>query len=67
MRPDDPNIKKQWVWVKGEPGSHIGGRWVEVDRATGPSTSAVDTLDGNDINRLQREMRLNINANMPGR
>src|SRR2546429_119011 len=29
MRPNDVSIKKRYVWVKGEPGSHIGGRWVE--------------------------------------
>src|SRR5205814_8591850 len=36
-------IKKRFVWVPGEPGSHIGGRWVEVDQANMPSASAVDT------------------------
>jgi hypothetical protein len=66
-RSDGPNIKKHWVWVKGEPGSHIGGRWVEVDQATTPSTSAVDNVDSDDVSRMQRTMRMNTNATMPGR
>src|ERR1051325_11834946 len=41
-------MKKRFVWVPGEPGSHIGGRWVEVDQANMPSASAVDTVGTDD-------------------
>jgi hypothetical protein len=67
MKSNDSNIKKHWVWVKGEPGSHIGGHWVEVDQVKRPSTSAVDTMDTDDVNRMQRDMRMNTNATMPSR
>jgi hypothetical protein len=62
-----PHIKKHWVWVKGEPGSHIGGRWVEVDQADMPSTSATDVMTADDVRRMQRDARINMNATMPGR
>ena len=62
-----PHIKKRWVWVKGEPGTHIGGRWVEVDQAATPGQSAVDTLNSDDVSKIQRNMQVNPNANMPGR
>jgi hypothetical protein len=64
MTPNDARIQKHWVWVKGEPGSHIGGRWVEVDQANTPGTSAVDVVNTDDVNRMQRDMR--INNNMTG-
>src|SRR6185312_17464355 len=64
---DDASIKRNWVWVKGEPGSHIGGRWVPVDQAGKPSMSAVDTVGSDDVDRMQRDMKLNPNAGMPGR
>jgi hypothetical protein len=64
---DDASIKRHWVWVKGEPGSHIGGRWVPVDQANKPTTSAVDTVGSDDVDRMQRDMRVNPNAGMPGR
>jgi hypothetical protein len=67
MRPNDASIKKRYVWVKGEPGSHIGGRWVEIDEAKRPTTSAVDVVGTDDVNRMQRDMRLNTNPGMPGR
>ena len=67
MKPGDASIKKHYVWVKGEPGSHIGGRWVEVDEANKPSTSAVDVIGEDDVSRMQRSMRLNTNSTMPGR
>ena len=66
-RPDSPNIKKKYVWVKGEPGSHIGGRWIEVDQANQPTTSAVDVVGTDDVRRMQRDMRINNNVAMPGR
>lgn len=64
---NSPEIKKRYVWVKGEPGSHIGGRWMEVDQASMPTTSAVETIGTDDVNKMQRDMRLNTNATMPGR
>jgi Carboxypeptidase regulatory-like domain len=67
MKSNDVAVKKRYVWVKGEPGSHIGGRWVEVEQSAMPTTSAVDTLSGEDVNRVQREMKINANAGMPGR
>ena len=60
-------IKKRMVWVPGEPGSHIGGHWVEVDQANMPSASATDTIGTDDVNRMQRSMQINTNASMPGR
>ena len=64
----DANIKKKYVWVKGEPGSHIGGRWVEVDQAAVPTQSAVDTYGSDDVNRMNRDMHINANAGgMSGR
>jgi hypothetical protein len=62
-----PHIKKHWVWVKGEPGSHIGGRWVEVDQVNTPSMSATDVLNTDDVARMQRDTRINTNTSMPGR
>ena len=55
--------KKHYVWVKGEPGSHIGGRWVEEGEENQPSTSAVDTVGGDDVRRLQGNQGLHP---MPG-
>jgi len=66
MRPNDASIKRHYVWVKGEPGSHIGGRWVEVEEANRPSTSAVDVVGTDDVNRMQRDMRLNTNTSEAG-
>jgi hypothetical protein len=60
-------IKKRMVWVPGEPGSHIGGKWVEVDQANVPSASATETVGTDDVNRMQRSMQINANASMPGR
>jgi carboxypeptidase family protein len=67
IKPNDPSIKKKYVWVNGEPGSHIGGRWVEVDQANTPSTSAVDTVNTNDVHQMQRNMQMNSNMSFPGR
>jgi len=59
-------MKKRFVWVPGEPGSHIGGRWVEVDQANMPSASAVDTVGTDDVHRMQRSMNANTNMTVPG-
>ena len=67
LSPKDVTSKKKYVWVKGEPGSHIGGRWVPVDEPTMPTTSAVDTVGTDDVNRMRRGMPINANAAMPGR
>ena len=67
MKANDPNIKKKYVWVNGEPGSHIGGRWVEVDQANTPPASAVDTLNSNDVQQMQRSMPVNLHMSGPGR
>ena len=66
LRLKTADMKKKYVWVKGEPGSHIGGRSVPVDQPTMPTTSAVDTVGGDDVNRMQRDMRMNTNASMAG-
>ena len=69
LKPNDPSIKKKYVWVNGEAGSHIGGRWVPVEQANQPGVSAVDTVGTDDVNRMQRDMRVNTNAmgtNGPG-
>jgi hypothetical protein len=65
MKANGPDIKKRYVWVNGEPGSHIGGRWVEVDQAKTPSTNAVDTIDTDDVRRMQRNMPTS-NMTFPG-
>jgi hypothetical protein len=52
--------------VPGEPGSHIGGKWVEVDQANMPSANNVETIGTDDVNRMQRSMQINTNASMPG-
>ena len=67
LSPKDVTTKKKYVWVKGEPGSHIGGRWVPIDEPTMPTTSAVDTVGTDDVNRIRRDMRMNSNIGMPGR
>lgn len=54
-RPNSPDIKKKYVWVNGEPGSHIGGRWVEIDQADTPTTSAVERIGTDDVNRMQQQ------------
>ena len=59
--------KKRFVWVPGEPGSHIGGRWMEVEQANMPSASNVETVGTDDVNRMQRSMQMNTNASAPGR
>jgi Carboxypeptidase regulatory-like domain len=59
--------KKRVVWVPGEPGSHIGGRWMEIDQANMPSASAVDNIGTDDVNRINRSMQINSNASAPGR
>jgi hypothetical protein len=66
IKSNDPSIKKKYVWVNGEPGSHIGGHWVEVDQANMPSTSAVDTVNEDDVRRMQRGMQQNTNMTFPG-
>jgi hypothetical protein len=58
--------KKRFVWVPGEPGSHIGGRWMEVEQANMPSASNVETIGTDDVNRMQRGMQINTNASNPG-
>jgi len=67
LKAGDASIRRNWVWVKGEPGSHIGGRWVPVDQAGKPSMSAVDTVGSDDVDRIQRDMKLNTTTSMPGR
>ncbi|MFL6513838.1 MAG: carboxypeptidase-like regulatory domain-containing protein [Chthoniobacterales bacterium] len=64
-RRGDPNIKKHWVWVKGEPGTHIGGHWVEVDEAIAPAST--NALDSTDLSRVDRTLRMNTTATRPGR
>ena len=59
-------MKKRFVWVPGEPGSHIGGKWVEVDQANMPSASNVEVIGQDDVNRMQRGTQINTNASMPG-
>jgi|ERR1700731_484766 len=66
ITPDSKSIKKHWVWVKGEPGSHIGGHWVEVDQVANQGPSKVETIGSDDVDRMQRDMRLNTSG-MPGR
>jgi hypothetical protein len=49
--------KKKYVWVPSETGTHLGGRWVEVDEAStadSPTARNVDTLSGNSLERAQR-------------
>lgn len=67
LSPKDVKGKKKYVWVKGEPGSHIGGRWVPMDEPTMPTTSAVDTVGTDDVNRMRRGMPINANVAGPGR
>ena len=59
---NESTTKKRYVWVPGEPGSHIGGRWMEVEQANMPSASAVDTIGTDDVNRMNRSMQINTNA-----
>jgi hypothetical protein len=59
-------VKKRFVWVPGEPGSHIGGRWMEVDQANMPTANAVDTIGTDDVNRMNRSMPINTNATGSG-
>lgn len=47
---------KRFVWVPSETGSHLGGRWVEVDE-DGRSTASglpVETVSGDDLKRSAR-------------
>ena len=62
LKANDPSIKRKYVWVNGEPGSHIGGRWVPIEQANQPGMSAVDTIGTDDVGRMQRDMRINANV-----
>jgi hypothetical protein len=53
------NTKKRYVWVNGAPGTHIGGHWVEVEQAANQGPSRVETIGNDDVDRMQRDLRLN--------
>jgi hypothetical protein len=47
---------KHFVWVPAETGTHIGGRWVEVDEAGNSSTAGADHVQkagGTALKRMQ--------------
>jgi carboxypeptidase family protein len=54
VRANSASIKKHYVWVKGEPGTHIGGRWVLVEEGVPPGVSAVDKVGGQDLRTMQQ-------------
>lgn len=60
--------KKHYVWVKGnEPGSHIGGRWVEVeDGATEPGQNKVDNVQGQDLRTMQQNQAFHDSSGVNG-
>ncbi len=45
---------KHMVWVPAQTGSHIGGRWVEVDdSSSNPGMERVDTASGEALRKFQ--------------
>jgi carboxypeptidase family protein len=59
--------KKHYVWVKGEAGTHIGGRWVEVeDGAAEPGQSKVDKVQGQDIRTMQQNQGFHDSSGVTG-
>ena len=49
--------KKNMVWVPASTGSHIGGRWVEVDETDSADTGALNVKKGSaeDLHRAQMQ------------
>jgi hypothetical protein len=43
------NVRSHYVWKPGEPGSHIGGRWIKAADADAPSTNPSLTLQNGDM------------------
>jgi hypothetical protein len=54
VRADSASVKKHYVWVKGEAGTHIGGRWVLVEEGVTPGVNAVDKVGGQDLRTMQQ-------------
>jgi hypothetical protein len=59
--------EKHMVWVPSNTGSHIGGRWVEVDGNDSADTGALNIKKGS-AEALQREQMQNAQGpqNLPG-
>jgi hypothetical protein len=43
------NVRSHYVWKPGEPGSHIGGRWIKAADANAPSTNPSLILENSDM------------------
>mgnify|MGYP003949142923 CR=1 FL=1 len=43
------NVRSHYVWKPGEPGSHIGGRWIKAADADEPSTNPTLNLPNGDV------------------
>lgn len=55
------NVRRRYVWKDSETGSHIGGRWVPVSDADGPSGNPLEVLGGADLGHSPA-LRLNSAA-----
>ena len=53
---------KHMVWIPAETGSHMGGRWVEVDENAASNTGALNVKRAN-AEQLQRQMQSMGNPN----
>src|SRR6266581_3284795 len=53
---------KHMVWIPAETGSHMGGRWVEVDDKAASNTGALNVKRAN-AEQLQRQMQSMGNPN----
>jgi uncharacterized surface anchored protein len=53
---------KHMVWIPAETGSHMGGRWIEVDDNSGSSAGALNVKRAN-AEQLQRQMQSMGNPN----
>jgi hypothetical protein len=57
--------KKHKVWVPSSTGSHIGGRWIEVDEGDTADSGALNVKRGSAEALQQEQLRLGP-KNVPG-
>jgi len=53
---------KHLVWVPANTGTHVGGRWVEIDDSANPNpgTLNVQQVDGEEMQRQQRSTPMRV-------
>jgi Carboxypeptidase regulatory-like domain len=55
---------KHWVWVPADTGTHIGGRWVEVDESAKPEPGTLNVQKAN-ADQLERAVHSSDAAGHP--